>query len=522
MYNAKPNHLLLGIDRAKDSVFAKPASAILALVAAIFVAARFWHLTAYSLWACESFGLYGARQDWSGLISYAVADVAHPPLFYMLLKVWITIGGESLLWLKLLPVLIAIATMLPFLLLCRELNLRAEEVNLAFTLVAVNGYLIHFAQELRMYSLLMFLGVCSFWLFVRFCNSEIDTKRDLLALFAVNLLLVYTHYFGWLVVGSEFVLLLFWGRRKLFSFSLSVAILILCFSPWAYIVTQAAVRKGGWSIIDWIPRPNLFSLIHFYAAFNGPFNFRGSTYLRLLLFGYPVLLWGWHIIRGSQNEDKGSGITFWWLFLFSFLPIALVYTVSQFLPQSVWVERYFIFMAIPYMILGAMAVNRLRPNWARTAIIVFIVVWSTLAGFRELNSNRIAWEGSQLGSRITWDALAHQLIQAEPSQAGDIKVYALSAITDDIEVGYWTIVESLRFYLDPLNEKRLQAVYVPDVSALPPAARENHFWVAFFESRYLKKHPPQKVLEGNGYRVGEGFQFGSLDNRLVLFPVWRR
>ena len=149
------------------------------------------------------------------MIAYIVDDVVHPPLFYVLLKIWIAVGGESLLWLKLLPVLAALATFAPFLLLCRELKLRSAEMLLAFTLVATNGYLIHYAQELRMYSLFMFLSLCSVWLFVRFFNGGSESKQNLLALFVVNLLLVYTHYFGWLVVGSEFVFLLLFGGRKL-------------------------------------------------------------------------------------------------------------------------------------------------------------------------------------------------------------------------------------------------------------------------------------------------------------------
>ena len=95
---------------------------------------------------------------------------------------------------------------MPFLLLHRELKLRASERHLALALIAVNGYLIYFAQELRMYILALFLTLCSLWLFTRFFNSPAGpVKRHLLALFAVNLLLVYTHYLGWLVVGTELV-----------------------------------------------------------------------------------------------------------------------------------------------------------------------------------------------------------------------------------------------------------------------------------------------------------------------------
>ena len=47
---------------------------------------------------------------------------------------------------------------------------RLPRVNLALLLLAVNGYLIKYAQEVRMYSLLFFLSLCSLWLFFRFFN----------------------------------------------------------------------------------------------------------------------------------------------------------------------------------------------------------------------------------------------------------------------------------------------------------------------------------------------------------------
>ncbi|HET6891170.1 MAG TPA: hypothetical protein VFH31_08730, partial [Pyrinomonadaceae bacterium] len=135
------------------------------LIIALFIGARLWHLTSSCLWFDEIFSVHAARHDWNQLIRFVAADIIHPPLFYLLLKVWIGIGGESLLWLRLLPVLISIATVVPFLLLCREFELTSTEIKLALLLLAVNGYLIKYAQEVRMYSLLLFLSVCSFWLF---------------------------------------------------------------------------------------------------------------------------------------------------------------------------------------------------------------------------------------------------------------------------------------------------------------------------------------------------------------------
>ncbi|HEV2904820.1 MAG TPA: glycosyltransferase family 39 protein, partial [Pyrinomonadaceae bacterium] len=117
----------------------------------IFFGARLWHLTATCLWFDEVFSVHAARQPWAEMFKFVAADIIHPPLFYAVLKIWSGIGGESLVWLRLLSVLLAVASIAPFYFLCRELNLKRNERNLTFMLIAVSGFLIKYAQEVRMY-----------------------------------------------------------------------------------------------------------------------------------------------------------------------------------------------------------------------------------------------------------------------------------------------------------------------------------------------------------------------------------
>src|SRR6266496_1471458 len=246
--------------------------AVFILVALLFVTLRFWKITSFSLWGGEAFTMIGVKQTWMGMFSYVIADIVHPPLFYILLKLWIGLGGESLLWLKLLPVLSSIALVVPFYFLCRELNFQWPEMSLALFLATVNGYLIHYAQELRMYSLFTFLSMCSFWLFMSYFNSTAGTNGKLVVLTFVNLLNIYTHYYGWVVVGMEFLFLLIWQRRKLLKFGLSVLILLIIFSPWAYLVIREAQSIGGLAQnLDWIPKPGVADVLNFYSTLNGPF-----------------------------------------------------------------------------------------------------------------------------------------------------------------------------------------------------------------------------------------------------------
>lgn len=497
---------------------------IFILVVILFVALRFWKLTSFSLWGGEAFTMIGVKQTWMGMFSYVIADIVHPPLFYILLKLWIGLGGESLLWLKVFPVLSSIALIVPFYFLCRELNFQWLEMSLALFLAAVNGYLIHYAQELRMYSLFAFLSMCSFWLFMRYFNSTARTNSKLVVLTFVNLLNIYTHYYGWVVVGMEFLFLMIWQRHKLLNFGLSALILLFIFAPWAYPVIRAAQSIGGLERnLDWIPKPHAVDVLNFYSTLNGPLGFRYLKIAGLALFLLPVALWFWKIMRLDFPTRQSDMMAFSWLLLLSLLPVTIIFLISHRLAQAVWIDRYFIFIAVPYLMLVSAAAYRLKPEWMRHTWIVLIVLWSLVAGLNDLKTNRMAWGSPQVGSRVRWDDLARQMIVAENDSSGTIKVYTLTVISKGLRTGDWASSTSLDYFLDSYGEDRFQFAYARDLKALldrPP--QEDHFWIAFFELAESPQPHPVAALKENGYRVGDPIVFQQMYNRIVLLPVWHK
>src|SRR3982750_76396 len=115
----------------------------------VYIVVRMWRLTESCLWFDEIFSVHAAEHTWNSLWWFVAQDLIHPPLFYAALKLWIGIGGESLMWLRLLPVLFAALTLVPFIYLCKELKLRNPVMLLALTFLAVNGSLIKYTQTLR-------------------------------------------------------------------------------------------------------------------------------------------------------------------------------------------------------------------------------------------------------------------------------------------------------------------------------------------------------------------------------------
>jgi hypothetical protein len=367
----------------------------------------------------------------------------------------------------------------------------------ALLLMTVNGFLINHAQELRMYSLLLLLTTTSLWLFARLVDRADRANRIQLALGAVNLLLVFTHYYGWIIVALEFIWLLIFKRERLRSFIIAAAFVVFCFSPWIYSVSQAARANPSRVNFAWNRPPPASELVGYYANLNGPLSYRwrafGTTVV-LLVFLAPVIAWGSRVIRGSDREHSSR---FWWLALFAFAPPVLSFVASHVLPQSAWAFRYLIISAPAYLLMISVAASRLKSRRLRMASVVLILGWSSVSGFTEIASR----------DKITWQPLVQRMIDAESAKS-DVKVYCV-----DANVG-----NTIQFYLDEAGETRLRAEFVSAFNSIG----DDHYWVAFIRYKHEDQPLLQSTLTERGNVVGDGIGSEAAGQRALLFPVWQR
>jgi hypothetical protein len=507
---------------------ARPGVLLTALLVCLYVAARLWRLTASCLWFDELFSVHAARHTWGGLWRFVAADLIHPPLSYALLKVWVAAGGESLQWLRLFPFVASVAALVPLLLLARELKLGAAATNAALLVAAVNGYLIKYAQEVRMYGLLLLLTLTSLWLFARLLKREDGGRGLLLALFFVNLLLVYTHYYGWLVVACELAFLALRDRRRLGLFMLTVAGLVVAYVPWVLACAGAAGGGGGLAQnIGWIGRPGPNELVELFALFNRPFYFRqssadplygrGGALLGLLLVGLPVAVLVFKMLR---RRDDGDGVTdraTEFLLSFTLLPVALAFAASYVLPQSVWGTRHLIVAAGPYALLAGLALGRLRPAWWRAAALILFCCWVALVGVLVLVRREplYVW--------CAWEGLA---ASAAKDEASPTDVYAFE---DLVAYHLWfALGREGRFRVvsiegapgvaeDPAYflPRDFDGVGVANADAL----RGERFWAAFRDANWDESRQPLKLILERGYRAERVYETSAQGQRafLVLF-----
>lgn len=117
---------------------------------------RFYNLAGQSLWSDEGNSVALARQSWREIIQRTAFDI-HPPLYYHLLQMWVTIFGDSEIGLRSLSAVLGV--ILVYLTYQLGDRLFHRRVGLIAALIASFSPLqIYYAQEARMYMLLAVLS----------------------------------------------------------------------------------------------------------------------------------------------------------------------------------------------------------------------------------------------------------------------------------------------------------------------------------------------------------------------------
>jgi len=175
-------------------------------------------IDAKSIWWDESLSLYRAQHDLgyilSGRIDFQGASSTdlHPPLYFMLLRCWILLGGESDLVLRFPSALFA--TLLVPLLYALGARLRNRRTGyLAAVIGSMSPFLLWYAQEARMYTMVTFLATASLYSLLRAFQDR--RWQWGLAFGLTATLALATQYLIALVLAVQVTLIFFlWPRRR--------------------------------------------------------------------------------------------------------------------------------------------------------------------------------------------------------------------------------------------------------------------------------------------------------------------
>lgn len=204
----------------------------LAIPIAIFIFAFFFIIstnTDYSYWFDEIFSVAASSDNWHSLFwEWLVPDV-HPPLYQAILKLYISVFGNSERVTRFLSFIFSVAMIFVLLFYVRKNNIWHQ--LLILIIVVSNSSFLFYAQETRAYSLMMLCATIFICFSLKLNNDLTQLRRqDILGFYVSGLVLSLTHYFGFIYVLMIFCISFFDKNLKINKSNLiKVAILIfLC------------------------------------------------------------------------------------------------------------------------------------------------------------------------------------------------------------------------------------------------------------------------------------------------------
>ncbi|NVO20252.1 MAG: glycosyltransferase family 39 protein [Bacteroidetes bacterium] len=170
----------------------------------------------------------------------------HPPLYFILLKVWALCFGYSELALRSFSLLCGLLSIIMLYALVKD-NYKGKYLAWAILLLVIfNPFLFYYFTEARMYAFAFLLATISYKYWIKYMKHKRIKSFDLLWFIVFSSALLYTHYYGLFF----FLVLAFWDTLKN-GFTIKLiyyAIPILIFSPWTLVIKiQTELHHIHWT-----------------------------------------------------------------------------------------------------------------------------------------------------------------------------------------------------------------------------------------------------------------------------------
>ena len=198
-----------------------------------------------NLWFDEAYSVGLVRQPWENLFISAINDV-HPILYYVLLKLYSLIFGNSVIALRIFSVIpVVILAIFSFVKIRKEFGDRVSfYFNLLLLILPVT---MHYGSQIRMYSLAMlFVVITAVYAYLAYKNNK---KKDWVIFAIASICSAYTHYFALFTIGIINILLLFFIikekkelKKRWFIYAV---IQIILYIPGILIFLLQATRVAG-------------------------------------------------------------------------------------------------------------------------------------------------------------------------------------------------------------------------------------------------------------------------------------
>jgi uncharacterized membrane protein len=440
--------------RPPTTLLAIPAALALALV----VAAVRSHALAAPLWMDEGISIGIASHPFAAIPEVLRQD-GSPPLYYLVLHVWMAAFGStpsathvlSLAFFSLSVPAAVWAAWSPF--------GRVAGV-LAGALIALDPFTVYYANDTRMYTLVLLLAVLATGAFVR---AFVLRRRAYLPVFSVLLAaLLYTHnwalFFGAGAAAALLALLAVSSKRRtlLRDGALAFGGTAVLFAPWLpTLAFQAAHTGAPWSSVpseQALPR----AVMHIWSGVLP------ETLVLLVAGGGAV-----EIVRRARRTERRAVLA---VLLIAALTLVLAFAWSH-VSSPAWAMRYLVIVAAPLAIFAGAGLARTGLLGIAAVVLATAISWHGRPSYTSLtHKSNVSMVATTLSPHLRAGSL---VVTTQPEQVPALRYYLGArmryvtpmGVVADPQVMDW------RDALARLRVGRFATIMEPLLRRLPPGAR---------------------------------------------------
>ena len=389
---------------------------------------RFW--TRSDLWLDEALTVNVAKLPLRD-IPNALRHDGGPPLYYLLLHVWMRVFGDSDGVIRAFGGVTSVASLpLMWLAARRAAGRGAEWVGVV--LLISSPFAIRFATEARMYALVILLVLVGYLQLTKALARERPTAVDLVGLTLTSGLLMLTHYWSLyllLAVGAGFVATSALGRpERRASYRLVLLGIAgggILFAPWLPVFVYQLKHTGT----PWAQPATFAAMVNAVSEFAGGKSSAGRS-LGLIFFALAGIgLFGaavdrWHVELDLRTRPRGRGPAF-----AGAATLAIAISIGL-VTGSAFAARYTAVVFPVFILLVTIGTTALADERIRATVVAVAMACGLIAASQNVTVNRT--QAGQVARAIKAEVAPGDVVAYCPDQLGPATSRLLPAGIDQI------------------------------------------------------------------------------------------
>jgi hypothetical protein len=348
--------------------------ALLTIVVLVGLAVRL-HQVQYNFDGDEVFSVKLASSNFEQVLSGSLQDRSHPPLYNILLHIWVNVFGSSELSARSLSVLFSGFFLIVAYVLLRRFVPPWQAFGI-LSIFALSPLFVYYGQQARPYALITLLSAINILAFIRV--PEIPHKHKPLIFWAGScFLLVYTQYLGIVMIACQVLFSLFLTRLnkqeklKILAYGALGSASML---PWFFMAMGRKILGGAdpLTMINWMSPPKITEFVfHYISVFGTPPGIQCRWLLVLLAI--PGIDYTRHLLSSKRlSADQLL------MFILCFGPPIIVFLESVWGPKPIFATRQLLGAEIAFVITIAICIKNL-PRIAAAGILFALLAWTVVS-----------------------------------------------------------------------------------------------------------------------------------------------